>query len=162
MALTAAAIAQKIFEALRDSADILSKCDDLYDRAHSVFRDFSGPDLPSQEYCPLFLVTAENRSEGEGQEDKSFGVSVLLAVVDNTVTEATTPGGVYTAVYGGTAALETLLDLALAAIEAALPDLPPQLGEFLFDPITFYPVLAGEISLTFAYPELAGGYEPTL
>ncbi|MHB8071556.1 MAG: hypothetical protein ACYDHF_06355 [Candidatus Cryosericum sp.] len=163
MALLASAIANKIFEILRDSAEILAACQDLFGRAHKVCLGVTGPEGPPPEDCPVFEVISWTKSRGEGEDKKSFVISLNLYLEDTTVTAAEDEEtGVRTLVYRGGASLETLMDLALTAALEALPDLDHEGLLQVYDAVEYFPLFAGILTWNISYPSLGGGYEPTL
>ena len=162
MSLTATAIAQKVLEALRDSADILDECQDRFGKAHSVFSGFTGEEAPGSEYQPYFQIYPAIRTEGEEEDKFSFTLSLELGLQDSTLTEATSADGVYTAIYRGPESLEVLLNLARDAIRGISAELEIDQEQSLYDPLEFYPLFVGILTLTITFPKLIGGYEPTL
>jgi len=162
MALTNAQIAQKIFEALRDSAEILAECEDLFDTPHTVCLGLSGEDGPEPEQCPVFEVISWNKERGMAPENWPWAFSVNLFLRDEERTEATTGSGVQTIINRGPESLEALMDLAETAITAALGDLDFDDLSFAYDAVTYWPLFAGALNITVSFPKLGGGYQPTL
>jgi len=162
MPLTNDAIAQKIFEALRDDAAILAKCQDLFCMPHLVALGLSGEDGPSPEICPVFEVIAWNKERGNAPDNWPFAFSVNIFLRDETREYETMTSGVRTIVNQGPQSLEALMDLAEAAIRTGLVALDFEDLSFDYDVITFYPLFAGALNMIVSHPKLVGGYEPTL
>ena len=162
MALNNNDIAEEIFEALRDSADLLKACDDLFGTTYTVCLGLSGEDGPPPDECPVFEVISWNKERGMAPDNWPFAVSVNVYIRDDTRTYETTTDGVKTIVNQGPESLETLMDLAEAAIRSALPSLDIPDLSVDYDSITFFPLFAGALNMTFSFPKLLGGYEPTL
>jgi len=160
--LTCNSIGQAIKVALRDSAAILAECDTLFDRPHAVFFGASGQEAAGPEYFPVFTVVPWGKERGEDEDRRLFTFSLVLELEDATITDATTGDGVLTREFRGAATLETLLDLALTEILNISPDLFLEGLSFSFNPVEFFPVMVGEISLVISFPALIGGFEPTL
>jgi hypothetical protein len=160
--LTLNSIGQAIKVALRDSAAILAECDTLFERPHVVFYGASGQETGGPEYFPLFTVVPWGKERGEDEDRRLFTFSLFLELEDTTITDATTGDQVLTREYRGVGSLEDLLDLALAEILNISPDLFLEGVSFSFNPIEFFPVMVGEISLTISFPVLIGGFEPTV
>jgi hypothetical protein len=162
MALTNAAVAEKIFEALRDSDDLLDKCQELYGKAHLVCLGLSGEDGPQPEECPVFEVIAWNKERGENQENWPLAFSVNIFLYDDNREFSTTTSGVRTLVNQGAGALETIMDLAQAAITAISAELTFDDLSFDYDAVIFFPLFAGALQVNISFPKLIGGFEPTL
>jgi hypothetical protein len=162
MPLTNDSIAQKIFEALRDDAAILAECQERFGNPHLVCLGLSGEDGPAPEACPVFEVIAWNKERGNAPDNWPLAFSVNIFLRDETREYETTTSGVRTIVNQGPQSLETLMDLAEAAIRAALADLDFDDLSFDYDAITFYPLFAGALNMTISYPKLIGGVTPTL
>jgi len=162
MSLTNNTIATEIFEAIRDDAGILELCSDLFEKEHTVCLGLSGEDGPSPDDCPVFEVIAWNKERGNAPENWPFAFSVNIFLRDETKTFDTTDTGVRTIVNQGGESLEALMDLAEIAIRTALANLDFEDLSFDYDAITFYPLFAGALNMTVAYPKLIGGFTPTL
>ena len=162
MALTNDEIAQAIFEALRDDEDILEKCDDLFGVTHLVCLGLSGEDGPMPEDCPVFEVISWGKERGEAPDTWPFAISVNVFLRDETRDYETTTSGVRTIVNQGPQSLEALMDLAETAVRGALADLDFTDLSFDYDAITYYPLFAGALNMTVAFPKLVGGFTPTL
>ncbi len=163
MAVTASAIAGKILEALRDSAAILAKCRELFDKPQAIFSGYTGEQAPGPEYLPCFQIYPAIKVDGEDQDHLSFTVSLELSLEDTEKTEATVEEtGVYTAAYRGPQSLEELLDLAVAAIREISEQLFIDEENSLYDPLEFFPLFVGVLTLTINIPKTAGGFDPTL
>jgi hypothetical protein len=160
--LTSDAISQKIFEALRDSDAILDLCQDLFSKPHTVCLGLSGADGPPPEECPVFEVIAWTKERGEGQDNWPFLFSVNLYLEDNEITREITMTGVKTLSYRGTQSLEILLDLARTAVAGISNDLFFDDMSFLYDPVEYFPLFAGALTVNLSFPKLIGGFEPTL
>jgi hypothetical protein len=160
--VTASAISQKILEALRDSPEILAGCEDLFDKAHSVFLGFTGEQAPHKQHFPCFQIYPAVKVDGEAQDNLSFTVGLEVSLEDTHKVEATTAAGVYTAVYRGSQSLEELMDLAVAAIREISPQLFIDEEQSLYDPLEFYPLFVGVFTLTINVPKTAGGFDPQL
>lgn len=162
MSLTNNAIAEKIFEALRDSVDILEACEDLFDTPHLVCLGLSGEDGPPPEECPVFEVIAWNKERGLAPNNWPFNFSINIFLRDDEKTRDITTAGVKTIINRGAESLETLMDLAETAICTALAALDFDDLSFDYDAISFFPLFAGALNLTVSYPKLVGGFTPTL
>ncbi|MCL4502485.1 MAG: hypothetical protein M1438_11630 [Deltaproteobacteria bacterium] len=161
MPLTLTAINQKIFEALRDAAALKAECQARFGKLPAVFSGFTGEMAPMPEKMPYFQLFPAVKQRGEEEDKLLFTVSLELALQDSAVTEATVDG-VYTAMYRGPASLEALLDLAMAAIQEISPDLEFDQEHSFYDPLEYYPLFVGVLTLTISFPNLIGGFEPTL
>lgn len=164
MNLTLKAICGAIWKALRDSAEILAACQNLYERPHSVYYGSWGPLSAAAEDYPAFTVLGweKDRSAGDDDRDRLFQITVGLDIHDETSTEAVTAEGVKTVTYRGMDTLEDLLDLAMAVIEGISTEIIWTEKVFSFEPLENFPVFVGEITLTAAVPILIGGAEPIL
>lgn len=162
MSLTNNAIATAIFEALRDSADILDECRNRFDIPHLVCRSLSGEAGPAPEDCPVLEVIAWNKERGNGPDNWLFAFSVNIYLRDSEREYDTTTTGVRTIVNRGEESLEVIMDLAETAIRAVLAELDFEDLSFDYDAITFYPLFAGALNINVSSPKLIGGYTPTL
>lgn len=162
MALTNYDIAQKIFEALRDSRDILNICQELFDTPHLVCLGLSGEEGPHPDECPVFEVISWNKERGEAPDNWPFAFSVNIFLRDNQKDYDIMATGVRTIVNRGSQSLEEVMDLAETVISKALAVLDfPDLS-YDYDAISFFPLFAGALNMTASHPKLGGGYEPTL
>lgn len=163
MPITNDAIAQIMFEALRDSAAILAASNARFDKPHMVCLGLSGEDGPPPEECPVFEVIAWNKEQGEALDNFPFAFSINIFIQDEEVTRDITATGVKTIINRGPESLEALMDLAKTAITAALSELDFDDLSFDYDAITFFPLFAGALNVNFSFPKLGGGgFEPTL
>lgn len=162
MALTNDAIAQKIFVALRDSAAILAASQSLYSKAHTVCLGLSGVEAPPPEDCPQFEVISWAKERGEAQNNVPLMFSIILSLEDSVITRATTLSGVKTIVYRGPQSLEILLDLVKAALVGISGDLFFDDLSYLYDPVEYFPLFTGILTVNLSFPKLIGGFEPTL
>jgi hypothetical protein len=162
MPLTNDAIAQKMFEALRDSGAILDKCQELFGKPHMVCLGLSGEDAPPPEECPVFEVIAWNKERGEAPDNWPWAFSINVFLADEQKERDITTTGVKTLINLGPQSLETIMDLAEAAVTAALTNLDFEDLSFIYDPILFFPIFAGVLNLNISFPKLGGGYQPTL
>jgi hypothetical protein len=163
MGLTSQTISQKIFEALRDSAEILAACKELFDLPQLVCLGLSGEDAPPPEDCPVFEVISWNKERGDAPDNWPLALSVNIFIQDAGRTRETMSSGVRSIVNRGPQSLETLMDLAEAAIRAALAELDFDDLSFDYDAITFFPLFAGALNMTVSFPKLGGGgFTPTL
>ncbi|OGP69686.1 MAG: hypothetical protein A2Y80_02160 [Deltaproteobacteria bacterium RBG_13_58_19] len=162
MTITNRAIGQKIYEALRDSAAILDRSQELFGVPHAVYYGFSGQQSPSPENLPLFEIMAWGKDRSETQDNRSFSYTLAVSLRDETKTEELLVSGVYAAKYPAADYVEEFLDLAVAEIKAALPDLILEEESYEYDPTEFYPLYVGGVGLTLIFPNLGGGFESTL
>lgn len=163
MALNNHVIAQKVFEALRDSAALADKCDDLFSQWPVIYLGISGEGGPPPEDCPVLEVTSWNKEQGDAPDSWPFNLSVNIFLRDETRQYATTAKGVKTVVNRGSQSLEEVMDLAAAAIRAALVELDLDDFSFDYDEVSFFPLFAGALNLTVSFPKLGGGgFTPTL
>jgi len=160
--LTNRAIARKIFETLRDSAAIRAKAEELYGKPHSVYLGFSGSKAPAPENYPAFEIVSWNKERGQNRDSYSFTFSLLLSLEDALLEDGITTAGIYTEVHQGPEAAEELLDMALTAIRGMGADLDFDDLSFDYDPIEYFPLFVGVLTLTITFPALIGGFEPTL
>jgi hypothetical protein len=58
--------------------------------------------------------------------------------------------------------LEILLDLARTAVAGISNDLFFDDMSFLYDPVEYFPLFAGALTVNLSFPKLIGGFEPTL
>jgi hypothetical protein len=161
MSLSNAAIAQKIFAALRDDKPIFDRCQYLFSNPQLVCLGLSGADGPAPDECPVFEVIAWNKERGNAPDNWPFVFSVNIFIQDEVREYDTTTRGVRTIVNRGSQSLEDLLDLAETAIRAALAELDFEDLSFDYDAITFFPLFAGALNVTVSYPKLIGGFTPT-
>jgi hypothetical protein len=155
-------IAQKIFEAIRDDAVLLARCEYLFSRPQLVCLGLSGEDGPAPDDCPVFEVIAWNKERGISPDNWPFAFSVNIYLRDETREYDITTSGVRTLVNRGAQSLEAMMDLAETAIRAALADLDFDDLSFDYDAITFFPLFAGALNMNISYPKLIGGFTPTL
>jgi hypothetical protein len=135
---------------------------DLFDQPHLVCLGLSGEDSPAPEQCPVFEVISWNKERGVAPDNLPFAFSVNVFLRDDSREYDATESGVRTIVNQGAASLEAIMDLAYAAILAALTDLDFDDVSFDYDAVTFYPLFAGALNVTASFPKLIGGFEPTL
>jgi hypothetical protein len=161
MSLTISAIGQAIKEALRDSAAILAACNDRFGKAHTVFYGASGQESPGSDEFPAFTIVPWGKAKGEEEERRLFNFSIFLELADTMVTESES-SGVVCQDYRGPESLETLLELALTEILGISEELGTDELSFAFNPIEYFPVMVGELTMTLSFPSLIGGFEPTI
>lgn len=160
--LTNDTIATAMFEALRDDAAILAECQSRFSTPHLVCLGLSGGGDPDPEDCPIFEVITWNKERGLAPETWPFVFSVNIFLHDLSREYETTTSGVRTIVNQGPQSLEVLMDLAEAAIRAAMTDLDFDDLSFDYDEITYFPLFAGVLNMTVSFPKLIGGFQPTL
>jgi hypothetical protein len=160
--LTNKDIARKIFETLRDSEALRTKCEELFNKAHSVYLGFSGSQAPPPERRPALEIISWNQERGETQDKVTFVFSVLLSLDDEVLEDEVTCPGVFTQVHQGPEAAEDILLLVLQAIRGMSADLDYDEMSLEFDAVEYFPIFTAVLTLTIAFPVLAGGYEPTL
>lgn len=162
MALTVKTLGARIVTALRDNAAILSKCTELYYRAHTVSYGSTGDKAPSVDEMPAIAVVPWGKERGEDDRDRIYRFSIVVTLEDDTVTTTTTEKGVVVKTYRGADTLEELLDLAHTAIKAISTELFYNDLGFELEPIEYYPLFVGQLMMEVSYPVLIGQYEPTL
>lgn len=174
MALTARSIKNAILDALSESADLISACLDYYDTAPVFVGGGSGRQGADQ--APSVTVLAWSRTAGEDDERRSFDLSVLLSVTDETITTTTktvileegeneepdVTEEVTIENFAGPDRLEELLEIAAAEIVAISNEITVDSLDYSFEPLEFYPLFIGGLDITISYPVLIGGFEPTL
>jgi hypothetical protein len=162
VSLTVKGLAAAMTEALRDDASILAYCQDLYGKAHAVFQGAMGVKAPQEGDFPVFTVIGHAKERGEDELNRIFTFTVDLELEDQVSTEATAANGVKTVVYRGAQTLEELLDLAMEAIRGISTEIFFDDKGFDFEPIEYFPVFVGTLTLTVTVPVLIGGFEPTI
>jgi len=162
MALTCVDIGEAIYNALGNSTAILSKCDSLFGAIPTIYYGSTGRKAPPPEDFPAFVVISWGKERGEDESNRIFNFTVGLTVHDENLTIETNEYGVKMVKYRGPKSLEELLDLAMTEIRGISNELYFDDKNFDFEPIEYFPLFYGELTLTISYPILIGGYEPTL
>ncbi len=160
--LTCTAIAEKMLEALRDSADILAKCQELFDKPPMIIKGGTGRLSPEDQDYPAFAILSWAKERGELAEDLDFHFTVGLALKDEIYRDDIDVNGVKTRIYQGEESVEQLLDLAAAEILAISSNFTFKDCATILESVEYFPLFMGALHLTISFPVLVGGYEPTL
>ncbi len=162
MALTCYDLADKICDAIAESEAIVNKCTALFSKTPKVFRGWSGRTSSQPDAEPIFAVFPLEKEVGEDKSEHNFQMVVQLTVTDESCESETNALGVVVTKYRGPKSLEELLDLAMTEIRALSTELYFNAKRYEYQPIEYFPIFYGELTLTVSYPILIGGYEPTL
>ena len=163
MTLSCSTLGLAIAGAIAEDTDIISACQTLWTKNHTVYYGSSGREGPPIEDFPAFQVLPWGKDTSESADDRSFTMVILLAIEDTSIT--TTDADEETAktvVHRGPTTLETLLDLAVAAARAISNEIFFSFEEQEYEVQEFFPIFLGQVALTITYPVLIGGYEPTI
>lgn len=171
---TARSIKDAVVSAISVSAELISKCLDYYDAAPVFISGGSG--RQGADSVPALAVLMWSRTAGEDDERRSFELSVLLSVTDETITTTTetvvleegegedpdVTQDVTIETYAGPDRLEELLEYVAAALLTISSEITIGDLTYSFEPLEYYPLFVGGIDFTVSYPRLLGGYEPTI
>lgn len=162
MALLLQDILASAADAIAGDEQIIAKCLDLYGRAATVHVGAAGYQAAESSDYPAFTLLGLTKERTETEPRRVYEITVGLALHDENYATETTVDGVSIKTYRGAATLEDLLDLAMAAIKNISEDLFFDIEIYDFEPVEFYPLFVGEISLTVGFEVFLGGEEPTL
>lgn len=133
-----------VITAIQTNAALTAYATAQYGRAHVVFDSCSGEFPPPPDECPYFLVYSPGKSGNRISKEIGHGISVDCFVYD-TADETRADAA---EVSSGTIRLLTLMDMARAAIVAALPEIVIGYEETT-NTVDLWPLLAGTAAYDF-------------
>ena len=144
-------IVEKWRDAIKNSAAISSFCQEKYGKDLTLFVGFNGKHPPQGHDCPYVVIFPGSKTEGLGEPEYQYMVSLGWAIKQDAVTVT---DGVHEVL--GVKESDQLGQLLYGAIAEASANYPVTHAEYDIETQTFFPQFPGRIDAVISVPVTMG------
>ena len=149
--ITLQSIVEKWRDAIKYSSAISSFCQTKYGKPLTLYVGFNGKNPPKAENCPFAVIFSGTKTEGLGEPEYQYMVSIGWAILQDDVTIT---NGVHEVI--GAKESDQLGQLLYEAIAEASTNYPVTHVEYDVETQTFFPQFPGRIDAVISVPVTMG------